>query len=250
MHSTTRRLHPYRRHQQPAFVNASTPPDTIAVMKSETFSLRTGSREEIVITSAEPEAVRYLKEEDERPPVHGKECLMRLDAKTLPLLVLIATACATAPDTRPQAVATLEGKSGANAFGVVTFTEMADGSVSIQADLSNVPPGLHGFHLHETGDCSAPDASSAGGHFNPGNQPHGAPDDVSRHAGDLGNIEASSSGRASHQMATNALTVSPGARSVVGRAVVLHADADDLESQPSGAAGARIACGVVNRSPE
>lgn len=176
---------------------------------------------------------------------------MKIDTKLLLPILLIAGACATASDTveGPRAVATLEGRSGSNASGIVTFTELADGSVQIRADLTNVPPGLHGFHVHETGDCSAPDASSAGGHFNPGNDPHAGPDAARSHAGDLGNVQASSSGRASTEMVTSGLTVAPGARSVVGKAVVLHADADDLQSQPSGDAGARIACGVVSLAP-
>ncbi len=175
---------------------------------------------------------------------------MKLDMKILLPILLIAGACATATDDdQLRAVTTLEGRSGSNASGIVTFTEMADGTVQVRADLTNVPPGLHGFHVHEVGDCSAPDASSAGGHFNPGSHPHGSPNDPQHHAGDLGNIDASSAGRASLQMTTSGLTVSPGPRSVVGKAVVLHATADDLESQPSGAAGARIACGVVSLAP-
>ncbi|MDX1582008.1 MAG: superoxide dismutase family protein [Thermoanaerobaculia bacterium] len=169
----------------------------------------------------------------------------------LTALVLIVAGCATADRMEgPRGLATLDGKSGSDAFGIVTFTEMADGTVTIRADLSNVPPGVHGFHVHEVGDCSAPDASSAGGHFNPGDNPHGSPTDAQHHAGDLGNVTASSDGRVEAEMTTTDLTVSQGPRSVVGKAVVLHADADDLESQPSGAAGARIACGVVNLSPE
>lgn len=176
---------------------------------------------------------------------------MKIDLKLLLPILLIAGACATATDTAEdlRAVATLEGRSGSNASGIVTFTERADGSVRIRADLTNVPPGLHGFHVHEVGDCSAPDASSAGDHFDPGNDPHAGPEAPRHHAGDLGNIEASSSGRASKEMVSNDLTVRSGTRSVVGKAVVLHANPDDLQSQPSGDAGARIACGVVSLSP-
>lgn len=174
---------------------------------------------------------------------------MRLDTKLLLPILLVAGACATTDSEGLKAVATLEGRSGSNASGIVTFTEMADGTVDVRADLTNVPPGLHGFHVHEIGDCSAADATSAGGHFNPGGDPHAGPDDAQRHAGDLGNINASAAGRANLETTTSALTVSAGPRSVVGKAVVLHADPDDLQSQPSGAAGSRIACGVVNLSP-
>lgn len=176
---------------------------------------------------------------------------MKLKAKTLiPALVMLVAACATTSSpTGARAVSTLEGKSGSDAFGIVTFTELSNGSVLIRADLSNVPPGMHGFHIHETGNCSSPDAKSAGGHFNPDGQPHAGPDASAHHAGDLGNVDASSSGRVDVEMTSDSLSVSPGPRSVIGRAVVLHAGADDLESQPSGAAGARIACGVINLSP-
>lgn len=175
---------------------------------------------------------------------------MKIELKFLLPLLLVAGACATATDTdEMRAVATLEGRSGSSATGIVTFTERADGTVHIRADFTNVPPGPHGFHVHEVGDCSAADASSAGGHFNPGGAPHAGPDAAQHHAGDLGNITATAAGSASAETVSTQLTVSPGPRSVVGRAVVLHADADDLQSQPSGAAGARIACGVANLAP-
>jgi superoxide dismutase, Cu-Zn family len=165
-------------------------------------------------------------------------------------VVLLGLACATTPRTDElRAVATLEGRSGSSAFGIVTFTETGDGIVAIRADLSNVPPGPHGFHVHETGDCSAADASSAGPHFDPGDDPHGGLHEVRSHAGDLGNVTASAAGRVQTEIRTSKLTVSSGPRSVIGRSVVLHADPDDLESQPAGDAGARIACGVVALSP-
>jgi superoxide dismutase, Cu-Zn family len=164
-------------------------------------------------------------------------------------VLLLGLACATTPRTDElRAVATLEGRSGSDAFGVVTFTETG-GIVVIRVDLSNVPPGPHGFHVHETGDCSAPDASSAGPHFDPAGDPHGALHEVRSHAGDLGNLTASAAGRIQTEIRTSKLTVSSGPRSVIGRSVVLHADPDDLESQPAGDAGARIACGVVALSP-
>jgi superoxide dismutase, Cu-Zn family len=174
---------------------------------------------------------------------------MRYPLHAIIPVLLLGAACATAPPVGElRAVATLEGRSGSDAFGIVTFTEIGD-IVVIRADLSNVPPGPHGFHVHETGDCSAPDASSAGPHFDPGGDPHGALHEVMSHAGDLGNVIASAAGRVQTEIRTSKLTVSSGPRSVIGRAVVLHADPDDLESQPAGDAGARIACGVVALSP-
>lgn len=151
------------------------------------------------------------------------------------------------PEPAPElrAKATLEGTEGSEVGGTVTFTEQ-DGQVHIVARVDNVQgAGEHGFHIHETGDCSAADFSSAGGHFAPEGNPHGAPTDEAHHAGDLGNITVGDDGTGSLDMMSDMLTVSPGPNTVVGKAVILHEGTDDLESQPSGAAGARIACGVV-----
>jgi superoxide dismutase, Cu-Zn family len=143
------------------------------------------------------------------------------------------------------AVAALEPRSGTEVTGTVTFTE-TNGTVVVTAEIENLtPPGPRGFHVHEVGDCSAEDALSAGGHFNPHDHPHGAPSVGEHHAGDLGNIVAGEDGRATHRMTVDFLTVSPGEASVVGRSVIVHAQADDLESQPTGDAGGRVACGII-----
>lgn len=148
-------------------------------------------------------------------------------------------------DTLQMAYAELQPTEGNDVHGTVTFTA-APGGVRVSASLMGLTEGQHGFHVHETGDCSAPDASSAGGHFAPGGTPHGAPTDPSdqRHSGDLGNIEADASGNASYERVDEVMTLS-GPNSIIGKAVVVHADPDDLESQPSGNAGARLACGVI-----
>jgi Cu-Zn family superoxide dismutase len=114
------------------------------------------------------------------------------------------------------------------------------------ADLEGLEPGLHGFHIHEVGDCSAPDASSAGGHFNPDNTPHGTPENppAQRHVGDLGNLEADAEGKAHYERVDQMLPLR-GPNSIVGKSVIVHAQADDLSSQPSGSAGPRLACGVI-----
>lgn len=149
---------------------------------------------------------------------------------------------AVVPELRAKA--TLEGQEGSDVTGAVTFYE-ADGEVKVVARVENVAPGEHGFHVHETGDCSAPDFTSAGGHFAPEGNPHGGPADEARHAGDLGNITVGDDGVGMLELTTDRLTVSPGPHSVVGKAVILHEDRDDLESQPTGAAGARLACGDI-----
>ncbi|MBW3563744.1 MAG: superoxide dismutase family protein [Acidobacteria bacterium] len=164
-------------------------------------------------------------------------------------VVSTLVACMSSRQPTAKAVATLEGRSGSTAQGVVTFLEWPNGSVDIEISLSNVPPGVHGFHIHENGNCSAADGSSAGDHFSPHGMPHGAPTDGQKHAGDLGNVTANRNGRVSTTVRSHVLSAHEGTNSVANRAVVLHADPDDLTSQPSGNAGARIACGVINRLP-
>ena len=149
------------------------------------------------------------------------------------------------------ATATLQGQEGSNISGTVTFTQSPDGgAVTIQAEVRGMDgAGMHGFHIHETGDCTAADFTSAGGHFNPTNAPHGGPDDAEHHAGDLGNIEIGADGTGTLDLASSMLTLDAGApNSTVGKAVILHAGEDDLETQPTGDAGARLACGVVQLS--
>lgn len=145
----------------------------------------------------------------------------------------------------PMATATLDSTSGSTAKGTVHFTDVGDGNVEVQADLTGVPPGMHGFHIHEKGDCGN-NANNAGGHFNPTGMIHGAPDAVSHHSGDFGNVTADANGEVHTRFTTHSISLKSGdTTNPVGRAVVLHANADDLVSQPSGNAGARIACGVI-----
>jgi superoxide dismutase, Cu-Zn family len=146
-----------------------------------------------------------------------------------------------APVTR--AIAVMHATEGNDVSGTVTF-EQTDGGVRVQANLSGLSPGAHGFHVHQWGDCSASDGESAGGHFNPTGAPHAGPEGHPRHVGDLGNIEAGDDGNASYDRVDEHLRFE-GAHSVLGRALIVHADPDDLTSQPTGGAGARLACGVI-----
>lgn len=144
-----------------------------------------------------------------------------------------------------EAVAVLDPTEGNDVRGRVTFSDSPDG-VRIVAEVSGLSEGMHGFHIHETGDCSAPDASSAGGHFNPNDDPHGAPDAPAeeRHAGDLGNLEAGANGAARYERVDTQVQMS-GPASIVGKAVIVHAGQDDFTTQPTGDAGGRLACGVI-----
>ncbi len=169
------------------------------------------------------------------------------------LAIALASSALALPVTAPaghlegvfQALAELEPTKGNTASGRILITA-ARGRVLIAAEFKGLTPGPHGMHIHEVGDCSAPDASSAGAHFDPHGGHHGETHAAGSHLGDLGNVIADAAGNAEFRLETKGLAVEPGeADSIVGRSVVLHAGADDLHSQPSGNAGARIACGVL-----
>ncbi len=156
--------------------------------------------------------------------------------------LLILGACATAMG--PSASTTLAPTTGSTATGTVNFMQLGDGAVEVTVDLSGVPPGVHGFHVHDKGDCGD-NGTAAGGHFYPTAAPHGAPEATSHHAGDFGNVTADANGVVSARFTTRSIKVEAGPNSVVGHAVILHANPDDLTTQPTGNAGGRIACGVV-----
>jgi superoxide dismutase, Cu-Zn family len=134
---------------------------------------------------------------------------------------------------------------GSNVSATLTVVPMGKG-VHFRGTVSGLTPGKHGFHIHEKGDCSAPDGSSAGGHFNPDQKPHGALDAAEHHAGDLGNIEAAADGTAKIDMHVNGLTLGTEPNSVKGKAIIIHGGADDFTTQPTGNAGGRLACGVIS----
>jgi Cu-Zn family superoxide dismutase len=161
------------------------------------------------------------------------------------LLGLFAFCLATVAAAQ-TATATLTPTAGNSAAGVVVFTQKGD-KVTVTAKVSGLAPGGHGFHIHEKGDCSAPDGSSAGGHFNPTGKSHGAPG-VDHHAGDMPMLQADASGNATLTADLEGIRIGGGATDVVGKSVVVHKDADDYKSQPAGNSGARIACGVISKS--
>ncbi|TKD72291.1 superoxide dismutase family protein [Pseudalkalibacillus hwajinpoensis] len=132
--------------------------------------------------------------------------------------------------------------------GTAELEQQEDGTL-IQLDASNLPEGTHGFHIHETGSCEAPDFKSAGGHFNPANADHGTMSEDGPHAGDMENIEVSADGTIQKEVVNEKVTLEAGKDNSLlkegGTALVIHAGADDNSSQPSGDAGDRIACGVI-----
>ena len=159
-------------------------------------------------------------------------------------------------DEAGKATAQIASPGGASTgvTGTVTFTEL-DGGVYLSYEITGLAPGDHGFHVHEGASCAAADTDgdgtaepggAAGGHFNPGSDPHGAPsaDEDAKHAGDLGNITADADGLAVGGREASALSFE-GATDLVGRAVIVHSGADDFVSQPGGDSGARVGCGVI-----
>jgi Cu-Zn family superoxide dismutase len=158
---------------------------------------------------------------------------------------LCAAGCSMKPVAAgPAAVATLASISGSSATGDVHFMQLADGSVEVKVDITGASPGIHGFHVHDKGDCGD-NGNAAGPHFNPAGMAHGSPSTMPHHAGDFGNLTFDSTGTVHHTFVTRSITVSAGTDTVVGHAIVLHENADDLVSQPAGNAGKRIACGVA-----
>lgn len=164
-------------------------------------------------------------------------------------LALCPVAISFAAELKPvkdvtKAQASINPTKDQHVSGLVTFEALEDGKVSIKADITGLTPGLHGFHIHENGDCGTHDASSAGGHFNPTHKKHGAPGNPERHVGDLGNLEADKDGKAHYELIDDLIELN-GVNSIVYKAVIIHADPDDFVTQPTGNSGARVGCGVI-----
>jgi Cu-Zn family superoxide dismutase len=155
--------------------------------------------------------------------------------------MLVASSVAAAQN---KVAATLAPSAGNNVAGNVVFVQEGR-KLFVIAEVTGLKPGAHGFHVHEKGDCSAPDFSSAGGHFNPGSQPHGDPTAGAHHAGDMPVLVADASGKATARAELRTMSIDGSANDIVGKAVVVHADPDDFRTQPAGNSGARIACGVI-----
>ena len=148
----------------------------------------------------------------------------------------------------PKATANLEPTKGNNVRGTVNFAQ-SGGKVRVTANITGLRPnGEFGFHIHEAGDCGSGDGMSAKGHFNPYGKPHGNHAQGERHAGDMPSLRSDASGSANASFELDIITVAPGPASIVGRGLIVHVQPDDYKTQPTGNAGARSACAVIQRS--
>jgi Cu-Zn family superoxide dismutase len=176
----------------------------------------------------------------------GRGIVRRVAAVAIASWLLLG-GCSSEPTPAQKLRCDLQPTAGNTVSGWISFAPMAD-HVLVTAEVKGLTPGRHGFHVHEKGDCSSGDGKSAGGHFNPAGAPHAGPDAEKRHAGDLGNLEAGEAGVAKYDRMDTVLRLS-GEDSILGRAVIVHAGEDDFTTQPTGAAGARVACGVIAEAP-
>lgn len=167
------------------------------------------------------------------------------------LALVLGIVCFSAADAQQsektgglsKAVCVLHPTQGHKAQGTIWFTRRG-GEIEITGEITGLSPGVHAFHVHEYGDCSAPDAMSTGGHFNPEAKKHGDIHSKERHVGDLGNIKADGTGKAIVDIRDREIKFS-GPHSIIGRGLIVHAAADDFKTQPTGNAGGRVACGVI-----
>ena len=173
----------------------------------------------------------------------------------VPAAVLIAAAALAGCETvkgwwggGPKATANLEPTKGSTVRGTVNFEQRGD-KVRVSANISGLRPnGEFGFHVHEAGDCSSGDGMSAKGHFNPYGKPHGAHGSGERHAGDMPSLKSDAGGNANMTFDLDVISVNPNtAASIIGRGLIVHVQPDDFKTQPTGNAGARSACAVIQR---
>lgn len=137
---------------------------------------------------------------------------------------------------------TINAKSGTNTEGTVSFAQNG-AEVTMTIDVKNLTPGTHAVHIHEFGDCSAPDASSAGGHWNPSTDDHGKWGEEQYHMGDIGNLEADANGNASLKFSTDKWSLGgDDMTNIIGKTLIIHEKEDDFKTQPTGNAGGRVGC--------
>lgn len=157
---------------------------------------------------------------------------------------VLVSACAT-PSSGPTASAVLDATKGNAVSGSVSFTQQANG-VLVSGEVRGLAANKeHGFHIHDKGDCSSGDGMSTGGHFNPLSKAHGAHEHSEHHAGDLVSLKADANGVARFSYEATGISVGSGITDVIGRGLIVHRDADDFKTQPTGNAGPRVACAVI-----
>ena len=158
---------------------------------------------------------------------------------------LLLGACAATTPNGPSATAQLVATTGNTVTGDVRFTRQGT-AVLVTGEVRGLAPNTeHGFHIHDKGDCSSGDGMSTGGHFNPLAKSHGAHEHAEHHAGDLVSLKADANGVAKFSYTSATITVGDGATDVIGRGLIVHRDADDFKTQPTGNSGPRVACAVI-----
>ena len=163
------------------------------------------------------------------------------------ITLVILAACKSGNDTKANVLTVnLEPKSNSKVTGTATFTEK-NGIVSFEAKMTGLTPGVHAIHIHEKSDCSAADASSAGGHWNPMHVKHGKWTDTERHKGDIGNFTADANGNGSITLKTDEWCIGCGdeTKDILNKGLIVHANPDDFTTQPTGNAGGRVACSAI-----
>lgn len=182
---------------------------------------------------------------------------MRIGLSFVSLIALCTWSCTpNSSSIEGQRARTADGArvelkdSQGKVVGTLTVSAHSSGGVQFDGRLSDLPPGVHGMHIHETGQCDGPDFKSAGAHFNPAGKQHGEMNPEGPHAGDLGNLRVESNGTADVSILADRVSLADDASSLLkpgGTSLVIHATLDDLKTDPSGGSGDRIACGVITR---
>lgn len=154
------------------------------------------------------------------------------------LTIFVVSSCSST-----KKVYTIAAKSDTKTNGIVTFKEKGN-NVTMELDVKGLTPGEHAIHIHEKADCSAPDGTSTGGHWNPGHTDHGKWDVGHFHLGDIGNLVANEKGEAKLTFKTDkwCLTCNDESKKIIGHGLIIHSTKDDFQTQPTGNAGGRVGC--------
>jgi superoxide dismutase, Cu-Zn family len=164
------------------------------------------------------------------------------------LTIVTIIACKSSTGSKNEVKLTLESKSDTKTSGIATFSEK-NGIVTFAATIEGLTPGVHAIHIHEKADCSSNTASTAGGHWNPTFKKHGKWGETEYHKGDIGNFEADKNGKGIISFSTDQWCIGCGdpTKDILGKGIIVHKDADDFTTQPTGNAGGRVACAGIIR---